>query len=157
MNTEMGEYLVGAYLRLIKKCDVVDYNVRPPGGKLQGLNELDVVGLDFKKKLAYVCEVTTHIRGARPTVVGRMRRKSRHQREYARKYLQGFSPKFMFWSPIVPRGIESELKKLRGLELVVNCEFAQCVKELEERAKKWTHDTNNPVFRTLQILARLRR
>ena len=30
MKTEMGEYIVGAYLKLVEGCDVVDYNVRPP-------------------------------------------------------------------------------------------------------------------------------
>lgn len=27
----MGEYLVGAYLKLVEGCDVVDYGVRTPG------------------------------------------------------------------------------------------------------------------------------
>ena len=63
MKTEVVEYIVGAYLKIIKGCDFLDYNVRPPGGGLEGLNELDVVGLDFKNKIVYLCEVTTHIRG----------------------------------------------------------------------------------------------
>jgi hypothetical protein len=56
MRTEPGEYLVGAYLKLVEECDVVDYNVRTPGGGLEGLGELDVVGLNFKTKTAYVCK-----------------------------------------------------------------------------------------------------
>ncbi|MGB5215711.1 MAG: hypothetical protein WBN88_18965 [Anderseniella sp.] len=40
MATEMGEYLVGAYLQLEQQCDVVSFNVRPPGGGLKGLQEL---------------------------------------------------------------------------------------------------------------------
>ena len=47
MNTTMGEYITGAYLKLILECDVVDYNVRPPGGGRAGLAEFDVVGLKF--------------------------------------------------------------------------------------------------------------
>ena len=43
-------YIVGAYLKLIEGCDVIDYNVRPPGGGMAGLSELDVVGLDFIKE-----------------------------------------------------------------------------------------------------------
>ena len=50
MKTEMGEYIGGAYLKIIKKCDFVDYNVRPPTGGLEGLQELDVVGLVLKIK-----------------------------------------------------------------------------------------------------------
>ena len=36
MLTDVGEYLVGAYLQLKMECDVVDYNVRPPGGGYRG-------------------------------------------------------------------------------------------------------------------------
>ena len=32
MLTDIGEFVVGGYLQLILDCDVVDYNVRPPGG-----------------------------------------------------------------------------------------------------------------------------
>lgn len=63
MLTDIGEYVVGAYLQLKLDCDVVDYNARPPGGGLQGLEELDVIGLNLKTRTAYLCEVTTHIRG----------------------------------------------------------------------------------------------
>lgn len=65
MAVEMGEYVAGAYLKLVLGCDFIDYNVRPPGGGLEGLGELDVVGLDFKAQTAYLCEVTTHVRGLR--------------------------------------------------------------------------------------------
>jgi len=42
MLTDIGEFIVGAHLQLIEECDFVDYNVRPPGGGLKGLSELDV-------------------------------------------------------------------------------------------------------------------
>ncbi|MGR3715214.1 MAG: hypothetical protein ACU0B1_00535 [Thermohalobaculum sp.] len=76
MPTEMGEFLVGAYLRLIKLCDVVDYNARPPGGGLDGLGELDVIGLSFKDNKAYLCEVTTHLDGLQ---IGIKRCRDNHQ------------------------------------------------------------------------------
>jgi hypothetical protein len=63
MPTEMGEYLVGAYLKLVFECSVVDYDARPAGGGLQGLGELDVIGFDFVGRNAYLCEVTTHLDG----------------------------------------------------------------------------------------------
>lgn len=63
MLTDIGEYFVGAYLQLCEECDVVDYNVRPPGGGLAGLGELDVLGFNFKTDSVFLCEVTTHIRG----------------------------------------------------------------------------------------------
>lgn len=29
MITDVGEYIVGAYLKVIEGCDVIDYNARP--------------------------------------------------------------------------------------------------------------------------------
>lgn len=160
----MGEYIVGAYLKIIKKCDFVDYNVRPPGGGLKGLNELDVVGLDFKNKTAYVCEVTTHIAGllygkGNKDTVERIKKKHKWQKEYTKKYLTDFSNKhFMFWSPVVPEGyITEKLEKVNGLELVINDKYAQCIDELRKEAKDRANDEGNPFFRALQILEHLRR
>jgi len=163
MKTEVGEYIAGAYLKIIKKCDFVDYNVRPPGGGLEGLNELDVVGLDFKNKTVYLCEVTTHIRGLlykdNRTTVERIKTKYERQKDYADKYLSDFPYRhFMFWSPVVPKGyITEELKKIEGLELIINEKYTQCIDELRKKAKELTNDVGNPFFRTLQILERLRR
>ena len=63
VRTEMGEYVVGAYLKMVEVCDVVDYNVRPPGGGIGGLSGFDVIGLRFSDSTAIMCEVTTHIGG----------------------------------------------------------------------------------------------
>lgn len=164
MGTEMGEYVVGAYLKLINECDFAEYNVRRPGGKLAGLNELDVMGLDFKNKTAYLCEVTTHLDGlqyksGKRTTIANIRNKYDKLREYAENNLPRVFPKrhFMFWSPVVSAGLEMELKKIKGLELVINDRYSACVDELLERAGKVTYDTNNPAFRMLQILGHLRR
>lgn len=162
MRTEPGEYLVGAYLKLIEECDVVDYNVRVPGGGLEGLGELDVVGLNFKTKTAYVCEVTTHILGLlyknKVESVERVRRKHERQRQYAKKFLDTFeSHRFMFWSPVVPRGyLTTNLAKIKGLDLVINGHYKQCIDQLRELARTATHETQNPSFRVLQILEHLR-
>lgn len=154
---------MGAYLRVIKKCDVVDYNVRPPEGGLKGLEELDVIGIDFKSKTVYLCEATTHIRGVlykdNKTTVQRIKKKFERQKEYAKKYLPDFpNQHYMFWSPVVPKGyITDNLAKVEGLELVINGEYTRCVDELREKAKIMTNDVGNPFFRTLQILERLRK
>ncbi len=162
MLTDVGEYIVGAYLKLVEKCDFVDYNVRPPGGGLRGLEELDVLGLDFKSSTAYLCEVTTHIRGLlyqnNKETVRRIASKHRRQVEYAREYLANFSNHvFMFWSPVVPEGyITRGLRGIPGLELVINGEYKRRIEMLRELAKRTTHDTRNPFFRMLQILEHLR-
>ena len=158
MLTHMGEYLVGSYLKLIEGCDVVDYNVRPPGGGLKGLGELDVIGLNFKTNTAYFCEVTTHITGLlyvnNKETVDRINRKHKRQQEYAKEYRDNFkNHRFMFWSPRVSRGyITENLTKTETLELVINGDYGLKVNELRTLAKTYTHDTQNPFFRTLQIL-----
>jgi hypothetical protein len=162
MSVEMGEYVVGAYLKIINGCDFIDYNVRRPGGGLAGLDELDVIGLDFKNKVAYLCEVTTHIRGLlykdNRTTVERIKKKHEKQQKYAKDYLPDFpSPRFMFWSPVVPEGyITQNLQKNTELELIINEEYTSRINELRRKAKKLKNDTGNPFFRALQILEHLR-
>jgi hypothetical protein len=163
IKTDIGEYIVGAYLKVIKKGDFIDYNARPPGGGLEGLNELDVVGLDFKNKSVYLCEVTTHIRGIlykdNKTTIVTIKKKYEKQKEYASKYLVDFPKRyFMFWSPVVPKGyLTEELEKIDGMEVVINEKYAQCIDELSAKAKALTNDVGNPFFRVLQILEHLRR
>ena len=162
MATEMGEYVVGAYLKLVGKCDFVDYNVRPPGGGLEGLRELDVVGLSFNSETAYLCEVTTHIGGLliqnNRQTVQRVKEKYQRQQEYAEKYLQYFKNRhFMFWSPVVPKGyLTDNLPEIKGLELVLNSEYRKRVCKLRKKARSQKQDTGNPFFRSLQILEHLR-
>jgi hypothetical protein len=162
MLTDVGEYIVGAYLQLEEGCDFVDYNIRPPGGGLEGLGELDVVGLNFKTKTAYVCEVTTHIRGVlyknNQETVERVKKKHERQKKYASENLSNFKTiKFQFWSPVVPRGyITENLEKVKGLELIINGEYKKRIIQLQEKARDTTHDAKNPIFRVLQILEHLR-
>jgi hypothetical protein len=162
MLTGIGEYIVGAYLKLIEECDFIDYNVRTPGGGIKGLNELDVIGLNFKTNTAYLCEVTTHLHGVlyknNKETVKHIKRKHEFQKEYAKEYLKNFrNHRFMFWSPIVPKGfITEELQKIESLELIINGEYKKCVDKLRELSKKTTYDVKNPFFRMLQIIEHLR-
>ena len=162
MITEMGEYIVGSYLKMIEGCDHVDYNVRPAGGGLKSLGELDVIGLDFETDTAYICEVTTHIRGllyvSNKETVDRIARKHERQKAYAREQLHRFSHhRFMFWSPVVPVGyITKSLSEVETLELVINKEYTEKINQLKDLSATVTHDTGNPFFRTLQILSHLK-
>ncbi len=162
MLTDVGEFIVGAHLQLIEECDFIDYNVRPPGGGLKGLGELDVVGLNFKTNTAYLCEVTTHIRGVlyknNQETINRIKKKHERQIEYANKYLKNFkNHRFMFWSPVVPIGyITDHLQEIEGLELVINGEYKKRIEQLRLLARNTTHDARNPFFRMLQIIEHLR-
>ena len=162
MNTEMGEYLVGAYLKQIENCDVVDYNVRPPGGKLEGLNEFDVIGFKFHDKVAFMCEVTTHLRGmnygtSTTDTIEKVCRKFKKQQQYAKQYFPDFKVTYMFWSPYVPcGGLLNQLREIKGLELVVNGDYKATVEKLKQKARKEKQTTQNPAFRLLQILESVR-
>jgi hypothetical protein len=161
MKVEMGEYLVGAYLQIVENCDFVNYNVRSPAKGLEGLAEFDVVGINFKENTVYLCEVTTHILGTLykdyETTFQKIKEKYERQKDYADRYLKMFSKKeFMFWSPVVPKGLVKKLKTINGLELIINEKFTEKVNKLIEFAKKETKNTGNPFFRALQILIHLR-
>jgi hypothetical protein len=161
MKTTMGEYVVGAYLKQRLECDVVDYNVRPPGGGLTGLAEFDVVGLRFEDGKAFICEVITHLDGiqygSNAETLQRIKDKHERQRWYAREHLPGFEPVFMLWAPVVPRGFLTEnLKTIEGLDLYINGAYKDRVDELREDARGTTRDIGNSFFRVLQILEHLR-
>lgn len=161
---EMGEYLVGAWLKVKKNCDFIQYNARLPEAGLKGLGEVDVIGLDFKKKVAYLCEVTTHLDGVLygtySKTMEKLRAKFRRDREFADKMLEDFPERhFMFWSPVVPEGkLTSPLTELEktGVELVMNRSYTERINELKEAAQDMVNDTGNLAFRLLQILGHLR-
>ena len=166
MSAEVGELIVGAYLKLCKGCDFVDYNVRPRGGGLEGLEELDVVGMNFLTKTAYLCEATTHLRGLliknAAFTVQKIKDKHKRQIRYADKYLKGFEKKiYMYWSPNVGETIKDALKKINkdedikngtDLKFIFNADYADKVEELKRLAKKDRSNKENSFYRTLQIL-----
>lgn len=163
MSARMGEYLVGAYIEMIQKCDFVTYNVRFPGEGLKGLNELDVVGLDFKNSLAYLCEVSTHILGfvyglKAEDSVKKVLKKFDTQKEFAVKKLNDFKTiRYQFWSPRVGKTDVEKLNGIVGLESIVNETYTNKINELRLLAKKITRQVNNPAFRVLQILEHMRK
>jgi hypothetical protein len=60
MAPDIGESLVGSYLRYVVGCEVVVYNTQTPN--VQG--ELDVIALkQATPRTVWLCEVITHIRG----------------------------------------------------------------------------------------------
>jgi len=157
MKTEIGEYVVGAYLKLILNCDVVDYNVRDRSGtRLQALGELDVIGLRFSDKTAFICEASTHVRGLQ-TTTEKIRDKHARQQLYAKQNLKDFTQlHFMLWSPrVTNKKVLSELADIKSLELVINKSYTQKIDQLVAYAKENAGDTNNPFMRSLQLLEAL--
>ena len=164
MAAEMGDLFVGAFLKEVRSCDLVDYNVRPPGGGRAGQFEFDVLGLRFGDGTAFLCEVATHLKGlnygvgSNQAILDKIKDKHRRQRDYASDHLGKFpNLHYMLWSPRVPKGFLTKgLARLEGLELVVNEDYTRAVAELRDRAGNTTRRTGNDFFRALQILEYLR-
>ena len=169
-----GEELVGSYLREVLQCDFVEFNLRTKFAQ----GEIDVVGINSDKKIAYICEVTTHLAGLqyvnddKPDNVRRLVEKFRKDIEYARKFLPNFECKFMFWSPIVkkPRSAKAKNNQSKDVEniknllkekynvdlqVIINSEYLKCIKKLRTVALQRTDEIKSPIMRFLQIEEKL--
>ena len=101
--------------------------------------------------------MTTHLgglvigQGAGSTVT-KLAAKHRRQREFAERHLHlpDFMLRFMFWSPVVRRGLVKELE-VTGFELFINKNYTDAIEQLRKKAKNSTADFNNPAFRVLQF------
>lgn len=162
MKTEIGEYIVGAWLKLVKKCDFIDYNVRPPLKGLEGLGELDVIGVSLKGKIVYLCEATTHLSGIGYydffTTIKKVQEKFGRQKKYAEKNLpKDFQIIFMYLSPIVsPKYVKAISENNLGLQIVFNAEYSKKIEEIKDVIKGQTKDFGNPFVRALQIVEALK-
>lgn len=144
------EYSVEAHLRLVEACDEVDYNVRAPGGGLEGLREIDVIGLNFATDSAFICEVVTHTSGTlyrnHNTTVQRVTDKHTWARRYAESRLARFpNQQFQFWAPYVTPKLADSLQRIDpSLTLVINEDYRSRVEVL--MAAAWDHpeDIGNP-------------
>lgn len=169
-----GEEITGEYLKVILSCDFVEYNLYTPD--TQG--EIDVVGINAKEKIVYICEVATHlvtglqyVKNKQPENVARFQRKFRKNIEYANKYFDGYEKRFMLWSPVVknqgPNAKHNQLRDIKeiqeslnlefgvNIEAVINDEYVQCLQKLREFAAKETKELKSPILRLMQIEEKL--
>ena len=164
----VGEELVGEYLKLRRGCDFVQYNLRP----VEGNAEIDVVGIDVKNKVLYVCEVAIHTAGLQYTANGKvvnvekLTRKFDSDIEYARCYFPDHETKPMLWSAIVKqskptskrcqtRDVEAISEHVRAkhgveLEVVANRDFLDALRELRQEAGLRTSQMDG-IMRLMQI------
>ncbi len=157
---DIGEDLVGAYLRLVQGCDLVAFNTRT--GKAQA--EIDVIGVRLAHggpSDVWFCEVSTHtsgLGGYKGDPVGKLTGKLASVRDYADLVFPGVTHHVEFWSPRVRPGLLSALEVLRqqdGVELVVNEVYEVRVRELVAVARTTSAFSDHPSFRLLQILTHL--
>ncbi|MEP6665069.1 MAG: hypothetical protein ABJA81_01360 [Nocardioidaceae bacterium] len=154
---DIGEDLVGAYLRVVHSCELVAFNTRTGKGQA----EIDVIGVRLEQggpRAVWLCEVSTHTRGLggyRGDPVTKLAAKLSSVREYADEVFPGVKRHVEFWSPRVRPGLLpglTELNERDGVTLVINGVYANRVSELVASARVTTAYSDHPSFRMLQIL-----
>ena len=166
----LGERLVGDYLRHIKGCDFVDFNVYTKAAQ----GEIDVIGVNLMRKKVFICEVATHLttglqytKNARPDTARRLIAKFRKDIAYGSEAFVGYEVTYMLWSPVVRRSkgkveynqfahldqIKNEVKAQANVDVVfvVNEGYIAAVDELRKVARNETKELKSPVMRFLQI------
>lgn len=166
----IGEEIVAAYLRCIEGCDFVQKNLPTPDEQ----GEIDVIGINLKKKILYVCEVTIHLvtgmnytKNSKNNNVPKLIDKFERSIHYANSYFSDYTKRFQFWSPIVKQAKEgskrNQMKDLEevkshfqrereiDIELIINTEFSDRFEKLRNYASQQNKALNSPVLRLLQI------
>lgn len=140
----IGEEIVGEYLKLCKNCDFVDYNIstlieksknrtkgvkgsKKKGGK-QG--EIDVIGINIEDKIVYVCEVAVHLETGlqyvgsdkRPNNVKKLTAKFEKDIDYAgEQFSHEYKIVPMLWSPIVKNQKDGALyNQMKDVKDIIN-------------------------------------
>lgn len=185
IQAQIGELLVGSYLRLIEDCELVSYNQR---SKKDGHQmEVDVIGVESSSgtQTVYACEVVTHLRGMQYSGTPDTNRWAEYGGDSKQFTLEKLWHKFcedyelitevfddadeyvlQLWSPVVRNGyltdglaeLQREFEKNHDgeMDLVINGAYADRVDELREKASETEKSYDEPAFRFLQILEHLR-
>lgn len=186
IQTQIGELIVGAYLRVINDCELVSYNQRlKEAGRQMEVDVLRVESTDGEQTV-YACEVVTHIRGSlysgSPDEEGWWNKygNESYQHSFERIFhkveedyelvtevfddAEGY--KLQFWSPYVSEGYLTEgLEEMKQqfksdydeqIDLVINDRYAKRVKKLRDRASETKKSYDEPAFRFFQILEHMR-
>lgn len=185
IQTQIGELIVGSYLRIINDCELVSYNQRSKEAGRQ--MEIDVLGVESTsgKQTVYACEVITHLDGTLYSGSPDTDEWTEYGNEGYQYTLERIWDKFnedydlltevfddadeyalQFWSPYVPRGYLTdgldelqrrfEAEQSVRIDLVINGEYTKRVDELQQRASETKKSYDEPAFRFLQILEHLR-
>ena len=161
----IGEEICGEWLRHIKGCEFVQYNLKTTA--VQG--EIDVIGINLAERTVYVCEVATHlITGLQyADNVPRLLAKFRKDIDYAEQAFPDHRHVFMFWSPVVRnqkagsknnqlsdvQEVAAVLERERGvtLQTVINERFHEALTAMRAYAASQTRELDSAVMRYLQV------
>lgn len=154
---DIGEDLVGAYLRFVQRCDLVAFNTRTGKGQA----EIDVIGVGLEQGgpgTVWFCEASTHTGGLGGDPVTKLATKLRSVRDYADRVFPDVERHLEFSSPRVRPGLQpglTALNKQDGVTLVTKEVYAGRVRDIVTVARSTTGYSDHPSFRMLQILTRL--
>ena len=155
---DVGESLVGAYMRQVRGCHTVAFNTHLP----QGQGELDVIGVANSDDgvEVWMAEVAIHLDslnygGGNRQTADKVAQKVAAARAYAAQVYRDITPVVELWSPVVPSGLVSDLADVE-VDLIVNDDFTARVNELALLAKTHTKLTGDDAYRFLQLLTHLR-
>lgn len=185
IQAQIGELIVGSYLRLIDDCELVSYNQRSKEAGHQ--MEIDVLGVESAsgEQTVYACEVVTHLHGTLYSGNPDTDEWTEYGSDGYQYTLERLWDKFcedyelltdvfddaekyvlQFWSPVVPNGqltdglaeLQRKFEEKHGVEIdfVINGEYSTRVNELRQEASQTKKSYDEPAFRFLQILEHLR-
>lgn len=169
-NLNLGEEICGEWLRHLKGCDFVQFNVRT----LDCQGEIDVIGINLDKKIVYACESAVHLTtGLQYTKEGsqnneaKLTEKFRRGARYLAQKFPGYIHILMFWSPIVKnqkvgsksnqvesvKAMAATLLQETGLvvELVINDQYREALANMRDHAADVSPEMLSPVMRLFQI------
>jgi Holliday junction resolvase-like predicted endonuclease len=162
---EIGESLVSAYFKYVEGKRLVIHNVPFD----QGQGEIDLIVVDPLVRRSIFCEVTTHLEGmlygdGNQTTATIVRKKLERCRAFANSQFPGWTHEYQIWSPRVPSGLVGMLEGLckdlsddgLSVAMVINEVYSARVDQVRAKAAKEGGQTDEPAFRMLQILARLK-
>jgi len=154
---DIGESLVGAYMRHKRHCHTIAFNQFIPGKQ----GEIDVIGIsgNGSEQQVWIAEVAIHLDGlnygTHAETVRKIEMKVATALEYSREIYQNDRPVVEFWAPSVSRGLVDRLS-IPGVEFVINDAFTERVNELAVIAASGTKQYGDASFRFLQLLTHLR-
>jgi hypothetical protein len=166
----VGEEICGEWLRHVKGCEFVQYNVQT----VQTQGEIDVIGINLNEHTVYACEVAVHlvtgllyVKDNKSDNVPSLTKKFRKDIGYIRATFPDYNHIVMLWSPVVNN--EKEGSKYNGLrdirdiisavevehgvtvEAVINQRYQAALDELRDVAGKETKALDSSVMRYLQV------
>ncbi|MFB6254951.1 MAG: hypothetical protein ABEI06_10110 [Halobacteriaceae archaeon] len=182
---QVGELIVGAYLRVINECTFVSYNQQSiEQGKAL---DIDILGIESTKdgQVIFACIVSTHLHGTHYSGTPTTDKWNDYGNDAYQYTLERIWKTFrddynqittmfpnadqyilQFWSPIVPVGLlttgledlKQQFEQNYGgqIDLVINEEYTQRIRELQHQAARTKQRYGEPAFRLLQILEHIR-